>query len=303
MRTGLLIATACLAGLLPAQDAPNPPEENMRANEQAFEKMKQSLLAAQDRVRNVQERVRVLDLLGSSSSYLGIGVADVDADRAKALKLADVHGVEIRNVADDGPAAKAGLKEGDVVLEYNGERVEGKEQLIRMVRETPVGRQVKLQVWRNGAAQNITVTVGKRSGNIFLSPDGSGGPWSGPEIRIPPMPDMPHPMMSWRNAVLGVECESLTSQLAQYFGVKEGVLVRSVVAGTAAEKAGIKAGDVIVKVNGTNVTTPREISSILRDRRGATRTVPVVVMRDQKEMTITVTLEAESQSPARGVRS
>ena len=83
-------------------------------------------------------------------SYLGIGVVDVDAERAKALNLKEERGAEIKSVAEDSPAAKAGLKEGDVVLEYNQERVEGMEQLVRLVRETPPGRQVALSVWRNG---------------------------------------------------------------------------------------------------------------------------------------------------------
>ena len=278
MSTGVVFATVSLAaGILLAQEAPPPPPSP----------------EARDRVRDAQERVKVLTLTGSSS-YIGIGVADIDAERARALKLSDVHGVEVKNVAGDGPAAKAGIKEDDVILEYNGERIEGKEQLIRMVRETPVGRQVHLGVWRNGAARSVTVTVGKRPGNTIVMDDGHELSLHMPEITIPPMPDMPHPMMSWRNAVLGVECESLTSQLARYFGVKEGVLVRSVVAGTPAEKAGIKAGDVILKVDGAAVTTPREISGILRGRRSDSRTIPVVVMRDHKEMTITVTLEAAS---------
>jgi serine protease Do len=218
-----------------------------------------------------------------------------------------VHGAEVRNVADDSPAAKAGIKDSDVILEYNGQRVEGQDQLVRMVRETPVGREARLGVWRNGAAQSVTVTVAKRPGNVMVLNDGHEFSFHMPEIEIPPMPpmpDMPNPMMSWRNSVLGIECESLTSQLAQYFGVKEGVLVRSVMAGTAAEKAGIKAGDVILKVDNTAVTTPREITSMLRGRRASPRTIPVVVMRDHKEMTVTVTFEAASQPPSPpGVRS
>ena len=106
--------------------------------------------------------------------------------------------------------------------------------------------------------------------------------------------------MSWRSTVLGVESESLNSQLAQYFGVKEGVLVRSVVKGSSAEKAGIKAGDVILKVDGTTVTNPREISSVLRSIRGTKRTIPVVVSRERKETTINVTLE-DSNGAAPGV--
>ena len=78
------------------------------------------------------------------ASYLGIGVADITAERAKALNLKEERGAEVTNVAEDSPAAKAGIKEGDVVLEYDGAAVQGIEQLTRLVRETPVGRQVKI---------------------------------------------------------------------------------------------------------------------------------------------------------------
>src|SRR5262249_42558508 len=70
-------------------------------------------------------------------SFLGVGIQEVDADRAKALRLREEAGVEVTRVDPDSPAEKAGLKEGDVITEYNGQKVEGLEQFSRMVRETP----------------------------------------------------------------------------------------------------------------------------------------------------------------------
>ena len=229
------------------------------------------------------------------TSYLGIGVADIDAERAKALNLKEEHGVEVKSVTADGPAAKAGVKEGDVVLDYNGQRVEGIEQFQRLVRETPAGRQARLTVWRGGTTQALTVTLGTRKGTIIQTPEGEYSfevPAVPPMPPMPPMPDMPRFQMSWRNASLGVECESLSAQLAEFFGVKDGVLVRSVVKDSAAEKAGIKAGDVITKVDETAVTSPREISSMLHSLR-AKKTFPLVLVRNKKEMTVTVTLEEQ----------
>src|SRR5262245_2409533 len=86
------------------------------------------------------------------ASYLGIGAQDIDSARASTLKLKDVRGAEVTSVQPDSPAAKAGIKDGDVILEYNGQPVEGKDQLARMVQETPVGRQVKIGISRNGTA-------------------------------------------------------------------------------------------------------------------------------------------------------
>jgi serine protease Do len=108
------------------------------------------------------------------------------------------------------------------------------------------------------------------------------------------MPDLPRSFMSWRSSALGVEVESLEGQLAQYFGVKEGVLVRSVLKGSSAEKAGIKAGDVIVRVEDSKVASPAELSSRIRALRG--KPVPMVLMRDRKEMTLSVTLDEADRS-------
>ena len=97
----------------------------------------------------------------SGTSYLGIGAKEVSAERVKELNLKEERGVEVDHVEDDGPAAKAGMKEHDVVLEYNGEKVEGTDQLIRMVQETPAGRQAKVVVWRNGASHYLVVDESK----------------------------------------------------------------------------------------------------------------------------------------------
>src|SRR5262245_53186237 len=169
---------------------------------------------------------------GPGASYLGVGVAEIDAERAKALNLKEERGVEVKKVDEDSPAAKAGLREGDVVLEYNGQRVEGAEQFTRLVRETPAGRQSKLLISRGGATQTVTATIGERAGPVFFGDDS----WfTMPKIPDFRMPDMPRSTMSWQSATLGVESESLGPQLAEFFGVKEGVLVRSVTKGSAAE--------------------------------------------------------------------
>ena len=80
----------------------------------------------------------------AGGSYIGVMMQEVDGERAKALKLGEVTGVEITLVEPDGPAEKAGLKVGDVVLRFNGQRVEGNEQFSRLVRETPAGHEVKV---------------------------------------------------------------------------------------------------------------------------------------------------------------
>jgi serine protease Do len=241
------------------------------------------------RSRNAQAMI-----VTKGGSYLGIGGLDITAERAKALNLKEESGVEVSSVAEDGPAAKAGIKEGDVVLEFNGQPVQGTAQFQRMVREMPVGRQVKITIWRNGAAQTVSATVGENKGTI-ISPD--DGNWNFSMPTLPPTPstpyfDMPRFQMSLQNPMLGIEGESLgpQEQLAEFFGVQEGVLVRSVRKGSAAERAGLKAGDVITKVDEAKVTSTGEITRILRGLKSK-KTFNITIVRNKKEMPLSVTMD------------
>ena len=240
-----------------------------------------------------QVDVYSLRALTGSRSYLGVNVAEVDGNRARELKLKEERGVEIKRVEPDSPAEKAGLKESDVVLEYNGQRVEGGDSLARMVRETPVGRTAKLLISRDGNAQTVTATVGRRKDDGAFA---RGFRFNVPMPPMPPMPsiDMPHPVMTMRTPRIGLETESLSGQLADFFGVKEGVLVRSVDRDSPAEKAGLKAGDVILKVDGRSVSRPRDVSEELRSSWDK-KTVPMVVVRNKKEMTLNLDLPERSE--------
>jgi serine protease Do len=229
-------------------------------------------------------------LASSGGSYIGVGVAEITSERAKALSLREEHGVEITRVAEDSPAAKGGLKAGDVVLEYNGQRVEGIEQFMRLVRETPAGRDVKLAISRNGAMEHVSVRTGSRKS--WLSGKLTEGALEIPRIEVPAIriPDVPRATFSWRSSFLGIEGESLDTQLAEYFGVREGVLVRSVVKGSTADKAGVRAGDVIVRVDDTKIATPREITAAVRASRSK-KTVALGVVREKREMSVTMPVE------------
>jgi serine protease Do len=249
-------------------------------------------------------RARSAASIGSNSAYLGIGVRDVDSERAKELNLKEVRGAEVTSVTEESPAAKAGLKEGDVVLDFNGQAVEGGEQLSRMIRETPVGRQVKLGVWRSGSMVTLNPTIEARRGMRY---DGYSWVQPMPEVRIPeivipPMPPMDFPnnfTMTYNSPMLGIMGESLDrqEQFAEFLGVKNGVLVKSVSKNSTAEKAGIKAGDVIVKVDEMSVSSTRDITNALRNIRGK-KTVTMTVVRNKHEMPLTVTIETAANMPA-----
>jgi len=251
------------------------------------------MLPASAQTVHVQTAPHSGTFVSAKTSYLGIGVVDIDAERAKALNLKEVRGAEVTKVYDDSPAAKAGIKQGDVILEYNGQQVEGYDQLMRMVRETPVGHQARIVLSRNGASQTVTATL-EAGKNAWSSWSSDSGSWNFPMPPIPPMPpiDIPQIQTIYRNPALGIYGESLSenAQFAEFLGVKEGVLVKQVLKNSAAEKAGIKAGDVIQKIDDTTVSTTREINSAVRAARGK-KTVNVTIMRNKKEMQLPVTIE------------
>jgi len=222
--------------------------------------------------------------------HLGIGVMDLTPDTAKLHKLQELRGAEVTQVNEGSPASKAGIKVGDVILEYNGQPVQGTEELIRMVTETPSGHQVKISLWRNGSP--VTVTAAPEEG-AMPGLDPNNWPFGG-NMPFPPMPpiDIPHIFTTFQSSALGVDCESLagTPQFAEFFGVRDGLLVRSVGRNSPAEKAGIKAGDVIIKVGDTHTATNRDLAIALRAARTAPA-LPVTVVRNKHEMALSVTLQ------------
>jgi serine protease Do len=235
-----------------------------------------------------------IQIVAPGSSYLGIGVREVDSARAQALKLKEERGVEVTSVEQGSPAEQAGVKVGDVVVGFAGEDVQGIDQFVRLVREMPAGRKVKLVVFRNGSTTNLTATVATRKGPIAQR-----APVPAPQVPQVWVPDIPHPATTWRTPMLGVEAEALQGQLAQYFGVTSGVLVRAIIEGSAAEKAGLKAGDVVTKVAGVDVAAPRDISRQLQTVENRTMPIAIITIRDHKEMTVNVTLSDANRGGGR----
>lgn len=221
-------------------------------------------------------------------SFLGVGIQDISSERAKQLNLPEEAGVEITYVEMNSPAASAGLKVGDVVLQYNGQHVEGTEQFTRMVLETPEGRDVKLQVFRGGASQTLSAKIGSKPAGLAaqLAPrPGLVFPTEPPRSVAPSV--IPFSSLGGQNPALGIQVEAIDGQLAGYFGVKAGVLVRSVARGSAGDKAGLKAGDVITRVGDDKISTPGELA--VRTRRG--QSLSVLLTRDRKEMTVVLQLD------------
>jgi serine protease Do len=230
--------------------------------------------------------VRAFEFVGRGTQ-IGVTVKDMESDDSKGPS----NGVTIEEVQEDSPAEKAGFKTGDTILEFDGERVRSVRQFSRLVQETPAGRKVQAVVSRSG--QRVTISVVPEGSAGMLSGDDFGldrwedgvRSWAygappappappGPAAPIPPraprppafaMPDIPDFNFGrlGQGGRVGLSVESLTPQLEEYFGVKDGVLVRSVTDGSAAAKAGVRAGDVLTAVNGSRVSDASDVARAL----------------------------------------
>ena len=246
-------------------------------------------------------------LLGDEGpGWLGVEMHEVTAEKAKELKLSSERGVIIGKILSDSPAEKAGLKENDVVMEVNGQRIEGAVQFRRIIHEIPVGRSVQLTVWRDGRSQNLTATIGKSEERRIFKRQAAPGTFAFRMPELPEMPDVPElremPEMDWSGGMLlrtqprlGIDGEDLNGQLGTFFGAPEGegVLVRDVNSGSPAEKAGLKAGDVITSVNGERIRSVGDLRGQLAGKNeDKDRTVKLGILRNKSELSLSVELPA-----------
>jgi serine protease Do len=241
-------------------------------------------------------------------SWLGVETQEVTAENAKELKLPAERGVVVADVTKDSPAAKAGLKEKDVITEVNGQRVEGAAQFRRMIHEIPAGRAAQLTVWRDGRTQSLSATLGKAEErhDKWMGATPGAFAFHMPDVQIPEMPSIE--LGEGMNTVLagrprlGIDAEDIGGQLGSFFGAPdgEGILVRSVNSGSPAEKAGLKAGDVITSFNGERVRSLGDLRQKLASQNDA-KTAKIGVLRNRSEVTLSVELPARTSKTQRRI--
>jgi C-terminal processing protease CtpA/Prc len=270
------------------------------------------------------------ELGAGEGGYLGVYLEEVTPERTKELGLKEERGAVVMKVVADSPAEKTGLKENDVIVSFNGRRVDSVRELQRLLQETPAERSVQVEVIRAGSRQTLATTLAKRSLQGFRM--------LGPGFDEKFMKQNEESMKRWEESLkrseealkqyrgkvealprdfgdftfvnpgefaffggrrLGISAESLTDQLAEFFGVKDtkGVLVASVEENSAAAKAGIKAGDVIVAIDNDKVDSVRALMKALSGKTEGT--VAVKLVRNRAEQTVTVTLEKREPTTPR----
>ncbi len=197
------------------------------------------------------EATRAFSIMLDGGTFLGVSVEDISKENMSRYGLREVRGVGVTQVLKDSPAEKAGLKKDDVILRFDGESVTSARKLTRLVGEASADQTVRLTIRRGGSEQEVSATGNRR---------------------------------------IGVSTQSLTKQLADYFGVKDGgLLITSVNDNSPAAKAGLKAGDVIRAVDGEKVTSPGDVSRAISKKEDGP--VSLTIIRDRNTRTVTVTPE------------
>jgi serine protease Do len=215
--------------------------------------------------KNVVEQLK--DFGRAKRGWLGVRIQQVSPEIAESFGLKDPSGALVAGVEDDGPAAKAQLKNGDIILKFNNEDVKEMKNLPRIVAETSIGKEVPVIIWRDGKQQTITATVGEL-------PDDT----KKVAVVTPAQPAAPKAV---ELSGLGLKLGALTSDARDKFQIgkdQKGVVITDVTPGTPAADHGLKAGDVIVEVQQEEVANPGDVQDkVDRVRKTARQTVLMLV--------------------------
>jgi serine protease Do len=203
--------------------------------------------------------------------YLGVYPQELDADMRKSLGLKGAYGVLIADVIPDTPAQKAGLRSGDVILIFDGHKVKNVEEFRERVAATPPGKTVAMKIWRGGKETSLRAKLEELPEETLASS---------------------RPTPQAQKAPFGLAVRSLSSAEREYYNLSAGVLVEEVESRSAAERAGIKPGDVILAIDGRTVKNSDEFKKIAGEIKSSAKEVVLVqIYRQGRRFFVTLYLE------------
>lgn len=267
------------------------------------------------------------DMFQASGGYLGVQTQEVTRENFAKFGLSEVRGVAIEKVLENSPAAQAGLQDGDVIVRFEGEEITSTRKLNRLISEVAPDHKAKVTVLRSGSERDVLVTMGKRPTPKFFENGSFEMPKLPPvgefkmqippgalkefKMQVPPIGEMPqfkefpkdkifapgaladgNAFFFSNNRQIGVSVSPLTKQLGEYFGIDgeaRGLLINNVNADSPAAKAGLRAGDVIVEIEGKAVKNMVDLVRTLNENKEGD--VTLTIIRDRSRQTVRVTPE------------
>ncbi len=224
--------------------------------------------------------VKELRSRSKKQGWLGVGIQDVTPKFARENDLKIKEGAYINEIVDDSPADSSGLKEGDIVVEFNGKKIEASEDLSEAVRETKPGTKVNVKVDRKGENKTFSVNIGKNKMRMPMAIVAPRAPRGGIHL--------------FGGDIEGMELMELNRQLADYFEAPngKGVLVKEVEKDENAAKAGIKAGDVITKIGEEMIKDIDDVRDAVSGLDEGDK-VNVELLRKGKKVTVSLEISEE----------
>ena len=215
---------------------------------------------AKDIAPQLQEKGHV------TRGWFGVSIQEMTPELAKSFGLKDKKGALVAEVVTGSPAEKAGIQQGDVIMEFDGKEVADSQELPRMVASTPVGKSVNVKLWRNGKALDQQVKISEMEENVEVAKTAS------------------------HNKTLGIAVQNLTPEMARRLRLKSeaGVVVTRVESGSPAADAGIQTGDIIREVNRTPVKNVEDLVQKLEQAKDQNN-ILLLVQRGQNNMFAAVT--------------
>lgn len=236
----------------------------------------------------------------NGDGWLGVYIQNVDEEIADAEGLDEAEGVYITRVIKDSPAEEAGLKRGDIIIKFDGRNARSVRRLTRLIDRSEPGEKMSVLILRDGVERKMTVVIGEDDDHNVFFFGGEGFNFEIPDIdiRIPHVPHVPRAPHVYSfstghisSSHIGVSLHALSEQLAEYYDVDGGALIDEVVDDSPAEKAGLKAGDVIVEVDGDQVDDISDIRDAIQ-KKDEDETVEVTVVRNGSRKSFDVEIEA-----------
>lgn len=226
--------------------------------------------------------VRTINTNSDAGGWLGVSIQDMTPRLAESMNVETRQGALVNEVVDESPAMTAGIREEDIIIEFDGHSITNAEDLVSRVCDRKPGEEISLVLMRGNERQSLLVTLAKPNRPRAFS--------------FGPTPRFDHGMHVFLNhSTLGMEVQDLSGQLSEYFGApkNEGVLVTGVDDESAARKAGLKAGDVILKVGSQTIRESDDIWDEVEEYEKGEK-VDVEILRERSRKTVTIEIEEAS---------